>query len=425
LARRFKAIVLKEIKELVRDPRILVGVILVPLVIFPLIGGLSSIAMESAQREVASIRVALVDEDRSQYSSLMHDVLKYMPNVVLVDVEGANWMDKALTQDVRAVMRIPEGFGENLSKGLRGEVELYVVVKSLSVGESGVQGTLNEALSYLSRALSTVIISAHAPSLNATNVLSPMIVKSMAVFKGEVVNTPPERFVSSAIVQSFMMPIMMLIIMLLASQTAVTSIAIEKEEKTLETLLTLPVKRVTVLWGKLVGSTIVAALAVLAYVAGFSYYMMVFLPVRQVSPSGASLSVSIGGYVVLATSLFLSLISLLALSLLLGAYAQDVRSAQSLFGLVFIPIFVPAFVLMYADISALPLGLQIVLYAIPFSHPMIAAKAMFVGDYIVPLLGILYNAAFTVLVLLIATRFFSSEKVVTARIALKKGAETT
>jgi ABC-2 type transport system permease protein len=405
LARHFKAIVLKEIKELVRDPRILVGVILVPLVIFPLIGGLSSIAMESAQREVASIRVALVDEDRSQYSSLMHDVLKYMPNVVLVDVEGANWMDKALTQDVRAVMRIPEGFGENLSKGLRGEVELYVVVKSLSVGESGVQGTLNEALSYLSRALSTVIISAHAPSLNATNVLSPMIVKSRAVFKGEVVNTPPERFVSSAIVQSFMMPIMMLIIMVLASQTAV--------------------KRVTVLWGKLVGSTIVAALAVLAYVAGFSYYMVVFLPVRQVSPSGASLSVSIGGYVVLATSLFLSLISLLALSLLLGAYAQDVRSAQSLFGLVFIPIFVPAFVLMYADISALPLGLQIVLYAIPFSHPMIAAKAMFVGDYIVPLLGILYNAAFTVLVLLIATRFFSSEKVVTARIALKKGAETT
>jgi len=55
---------------------------------------------------------------------------------------------------------------------------------------------------------------------------------------------------------------MMLIIMVLASQTAVTSIAIEKEEKTLETLLTLPVKRVTVLWGKLVGSTIVAAFAV-------------------------------------------------------------------------------------------------------------------------------------------------------------------
>jgi len=87
--------------------------------------------------------------------------------------------------------------------------------------------------------------------------------------------------------------------------------------------------------------------------------------------------------------------------------------------LIFIPILVPAFALMYADISVLPLGLQIVLYAIPFSHPMITAKAVLLGDYLVPLLGIFYNAAFMALVLLIATRFFSSEKVVTARIAMR------
>jgi ABC-2 type transport system permease protein len=425
LARHFKAIVLKEIKELMRDPRILVGVILVPLVILPLMGGLSSIAMESVQRELASIRVALVDEDRSQYSSLTQDVLRRMPNVVLVNVERASWMDDALAQDTRAIIRIPEGFGENLSKGLQGEIELYVVVRSLGMSESGVQSTLNEALSCLSRTLSATIISAHVPGLNATNVLNPLIVEAKTVFKGEVVNTSPEHFVSSTIAQSFMMLIMMLIIMVLASQTAVTSIAIEKEEKTLETLLTLPVKRVTVLWGKLVGSTIVAAFAVFAYVAGFSCYMMVSLSVQEGGLSGASLRAPLEGYLVLATSLFLSLLSLLALSLLLGAYTQDVRSAQSLFGLIFIPILVPAFVLMYADVSTLPLGLQVLLYAIPFSYPMMAAKAVLVGDYLIPLLGILYNAAFTVLVLFMATRFFGSEKVVTARIALKKSARAT
>jgi len=65
------------------------------------------------------------------------------------------------------------------------------------------------------------------------------------VFKGEVVNVSLEHFISSAVGQS----LMMLIMMVLASQTALVSIAIEKEEETLETLLTLPVKRVTVLWG--------------------------------------------------------------------------------------------------------------------------------------------------------------------------------
>ncbi len=182
-----------------------------------------------------------------------------MPNVVLLDVEVASWIDDALTKEARAVIRIPKGFGNNLSKGLRGEVELYVVVKSLSVSEGGVQSAVSELLNRFSRALSTVIISTHAPSLDASNVLNPLIVESRTVFKGEVVDVLPERFISSAIGQSLMMPIMMLIIMVLASQTALVSIAIEKEEKTLETLLTLPLKRVTVLWGKLVGSAVVAA----------------------------------------------------------------------------------------------------------------------------------------------------------------------
>jgi len=220
---------------------------------------LSSIALEAAQKEATSIRVAIVDEDGSQHSSLLYDFLKHMPNVVLLDVEVASWIDDALTKEARAVIRIPKGFGNNLSKGLRGEVELYVVVKSLSVSEGGVQSAVSELLNRFSRALSTVIISTHAPSLDASNVLNPLIVESRTVFKGEVVDVLPERFISSAIGQSLMMPIMMLIIMVLASQTALVSIAIEKEEKTLETLLTLPLKRVTVLWGKLVGSAVVAA----------------------------------------------------------------------------------------------------------------------------------------------------------------------
>ena len=329
MAKHFKAVVLKEIKELVRDPRILVGVILVPLVIFPLMGELSSIALEATQRETASIQVAIVDEDCSQYSSLLRDLLKRMPNVILLDVEGASWIDDALAKDARAVIRISKGFSDNLSKGLRGEVELHVVVKSLGVSEGGVQSALSELLNSFSRALSTAIISAQAPGLNASNVLNPITVESRTLFKGEVVDVSPEHFISSVMGQSLMMPTMMLIIMVLASQTAVVSIAIEKEEKTLETLLTLPVKRVTVLWGKLVGSTVVVALAVLAYVAGFNYYMWAFLSARQASLDRVPLSIPVEGYLILATSLFLSLMSLLALSLLLGAYAQDVRSGRA------------------------------------------------------------------------------------------------
>jgi len=37
-----------------------------------------------------------------------------MPNVVLLDVEVASWIDDALTKETRAVIRIPKGFGNNL-----------------------------------------------------------------------------------------------------------------------------------------------------------------------------------------------------------------------------------------------------------------------------------------------------------------------
>jgi ABC-type Na+ efflux pump permease subunit len=140
-------------------------------------------------------------------------------------------------------------------------------------------------------------------------------------------------------------------------------------------------------FGGLVGSTVAAALAIIAYVAGFSYYVWAFLLARQNPVRRDLLGIPTEGCLILATSPFLSLMSLLASSLLLGAYAQDVRSAQSLFGLIFIPILVPASLLMYADISLLPLGLRIVLYAISFSCPLITARVVLLGDYFVSLLG--------------------------------------
>ena len=60
-------------------------------------------------------------------------------------------------------------------------------------------------------------------------------------------------------------------------QIAATSVASEKEEKTLETLLSLPISRFTILFGKLAGSTIVAAVGAIAIIIGFNYYMGSFM----------------------------------------------------------------------------------------------------------------------------------------------------
>ena len=58
----------------------------------------------------------------------------------------------------------------------------------------------------------------------------------------------------------------------------ITSMGLEKENKTLETLLTLPVKRESIILGKMAGAIVVALLMAVVYIGGFNYYMSSFTP---------------------------------------------------------------------------------------------------------------------------------------------------
>jgi ABC-2 type transport system permease protein len=73
---------------------------------------------------------------------------------------------------------------------------------------------------------------------------------------------------------------------------------------------------------------------------------------------------------------------------------------------------------MFADINTLPSALRIFLLALPFTHPVLASQAMMIGDYLTPVLGIVYVAAFTLVILYLASRIFATEKILTMRLRL-------
>ncbi len=66
------------------------------------------------------------------------------------------------------------------------------------------------------------------------------------------------------------------------------------------------------------------------------------------------------------------------------------------------------------------LALQAVFYAIPYSHPIIASKAVVTGDYLTVVFGIVYVAVFTVAIMYVASRLFATEKILTAKLKLGK-----
>jgi len=206
-------------------------------------------------------------------------------------------------------------------------------------------------------------------------------------------------------------------------QIAATSVAMEKEEKTLETLLTVPVDRFSILMGKLSSTIIVAGVAAVAVLFGYNY--MLGSITLGIPTSGSVDLVALGlipsplGYTLLGISLFVTLLSALALAVIMSAFSEDVRGAQALVGYLYPIIFIPSLALIYLDINTMPLALKAVLFAIPYSQPIIASKAIVLGDYSTVIFGIIYVAAFTVVIMYLASRLFATEKILTAKLKFK------
>jgi ABC-2 type transport system permease protein len=248
-----------------------------------------------------------------------------------------------------------------------------------------------------------------------------------SIIKGEIqTGVDPSALAQVLLSQSIILPITIMILLTYSMQIAATSVAMEKEEKTLETLLTMPVDRFAILMGKLSSSALIAGAGALTYLLGYSYVLGSTFSGTAANAGQAIDLVKLGlapsplGYTLLGISLFVTLLSGLALAVVMSAFAEDVRGATALVGYIYPLIFIPSLALIYLDINTLPLALKAVLFAIPFSQPVIASKAVVTGDYLTTGLGIIYVTAFTIVIMYAASRLFATEKILTAKLRFKR-----
>jgi ABC-2 type transport system permease protein len=419
-------IIVKEVKELVRDPKILLGMIIVPLIMFPLMGFAIQTSMEAAEESMGNVSMAVMDLDKGPVAENLTNFLTTL-NVRIVEVddlnltEAVNYVEQS---NLTGLIVVPPSFSDNITDGLKAELDVYTVFRGGGIAESTSSSAISALLKTFEEYLVVQKVGEKFPGEDPETVLDPIEMAEKSIIKGKDVNIPPDVLFGLMMSQSLGMPIGIMMLLIFAMQLAATSVASEKEEKTLETLLTLPVNRFTILVGKLTGSIIVAVVGAVAYIVGFSYYMGSFMGVMP-SENGVDLA-AIGlaptpiSYLLLGASLFMALLSALALAISISIFAEDVRGAQALVGPLSILLIFPMIFTMFTDIYALPFPLMIVLLAIPFTHPMLAARAAFTGDYLTAIIGIVYVTIFTVAVLYIAARLFGTEKILTARLKFRK-----
>jgi ABC-2 type transport system permease protein len=420
----FTSIVYKEIKELVRDPKILFGVVLLPLLLYPLMGQGLQISQQSVVTAIKGAQFSIYSDDNGQIASAFMNYLttnNTITNIQASDLESALVTFK--DSNSVAMVYVPNGYSQNITSGQKGHVKIYGNLKNMNIAEASgvdVAGSLVSVYNYyFSLAMIKQLMITTGNLGNPDDVRSPLSISYASILKGNVVEVAPSQITSLMLSQSIMLPIMVMMMVIFAIQMAATSIALEKEQKTLETLMTLPVGRFTILGGKLAGSVVIAVAGSISYMIGFGYYTssaFSFAPqLTSIDLTGVGLGIQPIGYALLGIVMFVTLVSALALAISLAVFTDSVRSAQSLTGVLIIPLIIPAMILMFSDIEMLPPAIQWILLAIPYTHTMLATKAAFLGNYGIVIRSILYISAFTILVLWIAAKIFSTERIITAR----------
>ncbi|MEM2208942.1 MAG: ABC transporter permease [Nitrososphaerota archaeon] len=423
----------KEIKDLLRDPRIYIGLI-IPIFILPLMGFIFSLSTESTIQIIKEgIPIALLDYDKTDWSL---DLINFLSNsgfnITYVDFDRYSEINILLKDleksNIQALIIIPKNFGENITKFSKSNIETYYFIKSGGISETSILSMINSILKKYSDVLSLRLISYITSDRKPENLKDPLKIDSLSVVGGKVLSISPEVLVGQIMMQSMIIPITLLILTISVAQTAATATAIENEERTLETLLTFPVSRYGILLAKLMGSAIIAIIGAILYLAGYYVYLERMLTIFGETgiEGGTILSLSlplpsIEAYIVLGINVLLAIFFTTSLGVVIGALSSDVRISNSFLGVLIIPVMIPAFLIIYGgEVRTLPLIAQIIIYALPTSYPLISTRKIFLGSIpIEAIYGIPYSTILTLIVIYLTGKILSPEKLLTLQYKIK------
>jgi len=407
----FSNIFKKELKELFTAAT-LIPIILMAL-IFAMIGNTVNVEEEISHPPVIGV---INNDDNTTFSYIASSIL-YRNAKVVFNSTDINDKEEGLKtvkdQDGVALIIIPDGFTSRIINGKHGEITVYWIMKGAGVMDTISSSVVESLIAEINSNISREMIQRNT-SINASFALSPTMKNETTYFKDkELPGLSPNMITGILSSQSMLIPIIMMMIIIMAGSLVISSMGMEKENKTLETLLTLPVNRLSIVAGKISAAAIVGLFTAIIYMIGMGYYMQSFNVSDTVNMSNYNFVLSNLDYILIGLSLFLTLTGALSLCMLLGVFAKNYKSAQTLTFPITLLALIPMFITMFKDFDTLPLALKALVFAMPFSHPMMAPRALMFNDYILVISGIIYVALFALVTISIVVWLFKTDILIT------------
>jgi ABC-2 type transport system permease protein len=364
--------------------------------------------------------IGIVDIDDGDFSDIAMSVLTEKAEVIYDGSDAEEGLEKVRGKNGVALLVIPENFSQNIYDNHPGEIEIYWIMKGAGMMDSISSGAVEGLIQSVSQEISKKLIQQDSSSDPAL-VLNPTTRVDTTFFKGkEIQGLSPSQLGNMLNSQSIVIPIVIMMLIIMAGSSVISSMGLEKENKTLETLLTLPVRRSHIVIGKMVGSALVGMIMAAIYMIGFSRYMSSFQS-SNINLADFGLGLGMPDYLLVGISLFVALLAGLSLCIVLGTFAKNYRSAQALIFPITALAMISMFTIMFKDFDTIPAVLRVLLFAIPFSHPMMAMRALMLDNYLLVIGGIAYTAVFTVIMIGIAVRIFNSDRLLTGSVRKRVG----
>jgi len=359
--------------------------------------------------------IGIMDMDGGDFSDIAMAVLIEKSEVIYDGSDVEEGLEEVRGKNGVALVVIPEHFSQNIYANNPGEIEIYWIMRGVGMMDSISSGTVEGLIQAVNQEISKTLIREDSSSDPAL-VLAPTTRIETTFFKGkEIEGVSPGALGNMLVSQSIVIPIVVMMLIIMAGSSVISSMGLEKENKTLETLLTLPVRRSHIVIGKMVGSALVGMIMAAIYMLGFSRYMSSFQS-SDINLADFGLALGMQDYLLVGISLFTALLAGLSLCIVLGTFAKNYRSAQALIFPITAVALISAFIVMFKDFDTIPAVLKVLVFAIPFSHPMMAMRALMLDNYSLVIGGIAYTAVFMVVMVGIAVRIFNSDRLLTGSV---------
>jgi len=384
----------KEIREVTRSRWLILGFIISPMFAWMFQGAFLSFIVYQTSEEPEMVFITL--EDDGYWGRHLYESIAGNKSILLIDplvnISLEEAQQKIADKTISVWVYIPAGFSQELNSTTNSTMQIVVNTASF------------RATAAASR------IDAH----------SKLIINAVVTIREVLINwytiSPEANYGHQLAIF-----LVMLTSVLAPAPYISKSFAGEREAKTLEALLVVPMSRIKILGAKLVsGIALTAIYSVFTAVGILTYNLSIILRVGGLAPELQQANIDL--YTVNVNTIplimfcqFLVLLCAIGIGVVISCLAKDRATAESVNSMIML---IPTFVIGILGFtgSILQYGgiLGVIIFAIPFSHAILFLNAVLAGTG--TLIGLSINVGymmgFTIVFLLIGAKLFEREAII-------------